>query len=109
MVQSIIILAVYMLIWYNSNYIQNVKIVFKCCHSGIYICTCCSILTCVIHVSCNSATCIHQFNWFVIYVFVCVLIFYMFPFRQLNAGSMTLPTSDRWQCYPNEGQHVKWI
>ena len=33
--------------------------------------------------------------------------FYTFPFIQLNAGPMTLPTGDRWQCHLNVGQYVK--
>ena len=40
-------------------------------------------------------------------MFLYVLIFYTFPFRQLNAGPMTLPTGDRQQCHPNVGQYVK--
>ena len=44
---------------------------------------------------------------FIDVVCVCMLIFYTFPFRQLNAGPMALPTGDRQQCHPNVGQHVK--
>ena len=51
---------------------------FKCCNSGICVYTCYSIFTCVIHVSCKSAMCIHQFYCFFIHVFVCVLIFTCF-------------------------------
>ena len=40
-------------------------------------------------------------------VFVCVLIFYTCPFRQINAGPMALPTGDRQQSHPNVGQYVK--
>ena len=83
------------------------KIVFKYCNFGICVYTCYSKLTCVIHVPCKSATCTHQFNWLFIHVFVCVLIFYTFPFRQVNVGPMALPTGDRQQCHPNVGQNVK--
>ena len=43
-----------------------------------------------------------------IHVFIFVLIFYRFPFRQPNAWPVVLPTSDKWQCHPNVGQHVNW-
>ena len=66
-----------------------------------------STLTCVIHVSCKGATCIHQFYCFFIDVFVYMLIFYTFSFMQCNAGPMALPTDDRWQCHPNGGHYVK--
>ena len=49
----------------------------------------------------------HQFNCFFIDVFVVMLIFYSFSFRQLNAGSMALPTGDRQYCHPNVEQYVK--
>ena len=65
-----------------------------------------SIITCVIYVPGKHATYIHKFYCF-IYVFVCVLIVYTFPFRQLNAGPMALSTGDRWQCHPNVGQPLK--
>ena len=67
------------------------KIVLEYCNSDICVYTCYSILTHVVHVPGKIATCIHWFCWFFKDIFVCVLIFYIFPFRQLNAGPMALP------------------
>ena len=39
--------------------------------------------------------------------FVCMLIFTHLSFRHLNAGPMTLPINDMWQCHPYVGQYVK--
>ena len=46
-----------------------------------------------------------SFNVF--YTCFCMCVFYAFPFTQLNAGPMALPTGDRQQCHPNVGQDVK--
>ena len=47
------------------------------------------------------------FIGFFIYVFCMYVGFYSFSSRHLNAGSMVLPTDDKWQCYPYVGQYVK--
>ena len=82
------------------------KMVFIYCNSGICVYTCYSILTCVMHVSCKVQ---HAYINFIGFynVFVCMLIFQTFSFRQLNAGPMALLIGDRWQCHPNVGQYVK--
>ena len=48
-----------------------------------------------------------NFYWFFIDVSVCMLIFYSFSFRHLNAGTMALPTGDRWKCHHYVGQYGK--
>ena len=87
-------------------YLSMGKIVFKYCKFQHFVYTCGVILTCVIHVFGKDATCIQSFYGFFYRCFCMFVDFYLLSFRHLNAGPMTLPTDDMWQCHPYVGQHM---
>ena len=47
-----------------------------------------------------------SFLLFFIDVFCMYVDFYSPSLRHLNAGPMALPTDNKWQCHPYEGQYV---
>ena len=51
----------------------------------------------------------HAYSHFIVFYrcFCMHVDFYLLSFRHFNAGSMTLPTDDMWQCHPYVGQHMK--